>query len=515
MNSSSEEKIPTPASSTIDFSKVSHLYHETGKELLSKPSALCDLLEADGLPTAVVYCNSPSDADFVDVMLRKRGIGSQKLIGFVPKPKLDKAIEDFRSGLISVLVATDIGVRGVDLSNVEVIVHYSVPTDPELYLQRTGATGEQSEGSEKPVSDPPKLSKIISLISPLDIGNFHYVRKAYEFDFIKVELPDADIIAQGRFLSLKRAAGARTFDDQTKALAAQIFADSARDAIINLLVQNTMEVLPALRATVGRDEVRDEGDDEEDDFGDTRHGNRRGGNERREQPRNDRNDRGPRGRNDRGGDRDNRGGDRDNRGGDRDRGGDRQAGGGYRDDRGEGNRRDRGNDRNRSDSREDYGDDDQPRRGQRQAPPVREARIYVGAGETEGFSKDELGRLLTEQCNINIDTVKRFSLRKHYAFFDIGEEVAEDVISQIGESKLTNGSPVFIKRAITLSATRQEQDQRPRGDRSDDRDQDRGDDHGDEGSEGHDDYDGDNDGDDRGGNDGNNFQDDFQDGDQE
>ncbi|MFO0416833.1 MAG: helicase-related protein, partial [Pseudomonadota bacterium] len=83
---------------------MEHIYYEVGTSLLAKPQALCDLVEFEAGHTCVVFCNSPSDADFADVILKKRGVASLKLIGYVPQIKLSKAIQQLQKKEITALV---------------------------------------------------------------------------------------------------------------------------------------------------------------------------------------------------------------------------------------------------------------------------------------------------------------------------------------------------------------------------------------------------------------------------
>ena len=115
---------------------MEHLYYEVGTSLLAKPQALCDILELEGGNTCIVFCNSPSDADFADVILKKRGIPSIKLVGYVPQIKLSKAIQQIQKKEVMALVLTDVAARGVPIEEFHVVVNYSVPTDPEVYFHR-------------------------------------------------------------------------------------------------------------------------------------------------------------------------------------------------------------------------------------------------------------------------------------------------------------------------------------------------------------------------------------------
>ena len=53
----------------------------------------------------------------------------------------DKVMNKFRNGNIEILVATDVAARGIDVPNVEMVVNYDVPQNPEYYVHRIGRTG--------------------------------------------------------------------------------------------------------------------------------------------------------------------------------------------------------------------------------------------------------------------------------------------------------------------------------------------------------------------------------------
>ncbi len=53
----------------------------------------------------------------------------------------DKVMNKFRNGNIEILIATDVAARGIDVPNVEVVVNYDVPQNPEYYVHRIGRTG--------------------------------------------------------------------------------------------------------------------------------------------------------------------------------------------------------------------------------------------------------------------------------------------------------------------------------------------------------------------------------------
>jgi superfamily II DNA/RNA helicase len=173
---------------------IKHVYYEVGTTLLAKPQALCDLVELEGASTCLVFCNSPSDADFADVILKKRGLTSTKLIGYVPQLKLSKAIQQIQKKEVMTLVLTDVAARGVPLEEFDVVVNYSIPTDPEVYFHRySGDAGGQTK-------------KVVSLVAPLDIANFHYLKKLGKLEFVQESLPSPEQLFVTKYSQLQSQA---------------------------------------------------------------------------------------------------------------------------------------------------------------------------------------------------------------------------------------------------------------------------------------------------------------------
>ncbi|MCB0318197.1 MAG: DEAD/DEAH box helicase [Bdellovibrionales bacterium] len=218
-----------------------HQYYEiVSNDLLSKPNALCDILQAENVPAAAIFCNTPSDADLLDAILAKRGISSRKLIGNIPYHIAKNAVADCTSGRYEVLVVTDISGQQMDLGELELIVNYSIHSDANTYLKRMGKDGGQE--------------KVISLVTPLDFGNFHFLKKVVKSEFIKCELPSAEVLASAKFNKLCKDARAATLADQEacQSLLAQILEHEDKDTILTYLVHNTISEIPELKQQGGR-----------------------------------------------------------------------------------------------------------------------------------------------------------------------------------------------------------------------------------------------------------------------
>jgi len=217
--------------------EISHVYFEVGNDLTSKPNALADLIQTAEYPHVQVFCNSPSEADFVDVILRKRNINCGKLIGHVPYTKIAQTLHQLNTGAINVVIVTDISANEVDPGQFDININYSIHEDPEIYLHRCTPHNHES-----------KLRKVYSLVGPLDFGNFHYLKKVVDFEFSKATLPRKEDVSKGEALKLFATAAENPYGKETNIqnLVQLIKEHQNCDAIIGYLLHNTMVVLPEL-----------------------------------------------------------------------------------------------------------------------------------------------------------------------------------------------------------------------------------------------------------------------------
>ncbi len=403
------------------LSHLTHVYFEIGGELLSKPNALAQIIEGNALNAALVFCNTPSDTDLVEVLLKKRGVAARKLIGNIPPPKLEKTMSQLKEGEITTVVVTDIAARGIDIDNFDVLIHYTAPSDGDTYAHRISKSGPFN-----------RLKKVMTLVGPLDITNFHYVKKAIPGDIALEELPSMANVQSAkveRLASLATQKGLVT-DERYTAMIEDLLKNKNRNGIIALLLNNTFETIPALQLAAEREDEPIE-EDEDDNRGNRERGAGRfqgggRGGDRRDDNRRD-----------------------DSRGGER-RGGDRRAAGG--DDRRGGGRRPYADlDENPAGDSDDRGS----RRDQRpMLPPLRESRIYIGEGQGSGMTVASLKSMVQAQAGISEEDIRRVVLRKNYAFFDVLDEKSDDVIGKLEQAKGASGESLIVRKATTISSQR-------------------------------------------------------------
>ncbi|UZD23679.1 DEAD/DEAH box helicase [Algoriphagus halophytocola] len=127
------------AKKELTVSNIEQTYYEVKNPL--KLELMARLMNVHNINLSVVFCNTKRMVDEVTEGLMSRGIAADALHGDLSQAQRDKVMNKFRKGLCSVLVATDVAARGIDVDNVEAVFNYDLPLDEEYYVHRIGRTG--------------------------------------------------------------------------------------------------------------------------------------------------------------------------------------------------------------------------------------------------------------------------------------------------------------------------------------------------------------------------------------
>ena len=105
-----------------------------------KPALLADLLKDPAIVRALVFTRTKHGANKVVEQLSRVRVATDAIHGNKSQPARERALADFRSGRIRVLVATDIAARGIDIDGISHVFNYDLPNIPESYVHRIGRT---------------------------------------------------------------------------------------------------------------------------------------------------------------------------------------------------------------------------------------------------------------------------------------------------------------------------------------------------------------------------------------
>ncbi len=103
------------------------------------------LLKRDRPRQCIVFTRTKRGADRLADRLHRVIKGVAAIHGDLPQTTRDRVMKGFRSGQISVLVATDVVGRGIDVEGISHVINYDMPDDPENYVHRIGRTGRMGK----------------------------------------------------------------------------------------------------------------------------------------------------------------------------------------------------------------------------------------------------------------------------------------------------------------------------------------------------------------------------------
>jgi superfamily II DNA/RNA helicase len=107
----------------------------------TKRQTLRDLLEADEVRTAIVFCNRKTTVRDLSASLKRHRLRVGQIHGDMEQADRIRELDRFRAGDINILVASDVAARGLDIKGVSHVFNFDVPWHPDDYVHRIGRTG--------------------------------------------------------------------------------------------------------------------------------------------------------------------------------------------------------------------------------------------------------------------------------------------------------------------------------------------------------------------------------------
>ncbi len=134
-----DAKLIKVAAKELTIPLVSQKYYRVKNQ--DKDAACIRLLEYYQPKLCLIFCNTKKKVDEVAEVLKLHGYQAEGLHGDMSQAQRDAAMNRFRNGSTSILIATDVAARGIDVDDVEAVINYDIPQDIEYYVHRIGRTG--------------------------------------------------------------------------------------------------------------------------------------------------------------------------------------------------------------------------------------------------------------------------------------------------------------------------------------------------------------------------------------
>ena len=108
---------------------------------LQKAETTVRLIRSQGYERVMIFCNTKHMCQRLCDDFQRAGMDADCLHGDIRQSQREKTMQRFRDGKLSILIATDVASRGIDVDDVDCVINYDIPDENEYYVHRIGRTG--------------------------------------------------------------------------------------------------------------------------------------------------------------------------------------------------------------------------------------------------------------------------------------------------------------------------------------------------------------------------------------
>jgi ATP-dependent RNA helicase DeaD len=232
---------------------VEHHYYIAPRA--DKDKDLVAVLDAERIESAIVFCNRRDETRKVANVLRKAGYHALPINSDLTQADRTEVMGQIKRGELTVLVATDIAARGIDISDLRHVVNYSTPESPEAYVHRTGRTGRLG-----------KSGTAVTLVAAHELSSLKSIENIKGISIEERRLPAPEVIMEHRverlMHDLKRLAALKSPEDRVRGdredwrrVIEQLQGEPENSDVLYLLLQSFFEGVRRTTATAARAEV--------------------------------------------------------------------------------------------------------------------------------------------------------------------------------------------------------------------------------------------------------------------
>jgi ATP-dependent RNA helicase DeaD len=429
-----DPKLVKVVKNEITNANIEQLYFDVkGK---AKMEVMTRLMDFYNVKLALIFCNQKKRVDEVVEELILRGYAAEGLHGDLRQTQRTNVMAKFRSGATTILVATDVAARGIDVNDIDAVFNYDIPLDEEYYVHRIGRTGRAG-----------KTGKAYTFVVGAERNRLRDIMNFTKVKIDKGVIPSfSDVVGVKKGMFIERVQNAIQEDDL--ALFGDVYGSLTHAGFTN---EQIVAALVKMNMGVAKNEFADENLEGESRGGD-RYGSRDSG-------RNDRfgsrdGGRGNGSNGDRFGARDGRDSG-SGRFGSRDGGRDGARSYGNNDSRG--GSRDGARSFDRNDSRPPRTGDRPVRSGEDRGPrtdragkPYRQddnmVRMFVNIGFDEKISPANIVGAFAGESGIPGNTLGQINIFDKYTFVDVPKEYATTVLNRMDGASI-KGKKVNVEVA--------------------------------------------------------------------
>lgn len=173
------------AQTNLTTNLTDQIYFEVARQ--DKFEALCRIIDIESVFYGIIFCRTKVEVDEVASKLIDRGYMADGLHGDISQSQREQILKKFRKRQTSLLVATDVAARGIDINNLTHVINFSLPQDPEAYIHRIGRTGRAGN-----------QGTAVTFVTPEEFSKLGFIKRIVNASIKKKEIPEVDQIVAAR-----------------------------------------------------------------------------------------------------------------------------------------------------------------------------------------------------------------------------------------------------------------------------------------------------------------------------
>ncbi|MGH0054115.1 MAG: DEAD/DEAH box helicase [Sphaerochaetaceae bacterium] len=214
---------------TLTSNLTDQIYVEVRES--DKFEALTRIIDMEENFYGIVFCRTKVQCDEIGRKLMDRGYDAEPLHGDLSQKQRENILHKMREKTISIIVATDVAARGIDISDLTHVINFSLPEDPEAYIHRIGRTGRAG-----------KTGIAITFVGPKEFRRFSFIKRVSKSEIRRESVPDAsDIIEIKRARIVSQLSAISTADAQESpflSIAEQLLEDNRPEDVVASLLDH-------------------------------------------------------------------------------------------------------------------------------------------------------------------------------------------------------------------------------------------------------------------------------------
>ena len=143
-----------------------------------KFEALCRIIDIEENFYGLIFCRTKIDVDRISNKLHDRGYSAEGIHGDISQYQRERVLKNFKNRRATIMVATDVAARGIDINDLTHVINFSLPRDPESYVHRIGRTGRAG-----------KQGTAITFVTPAEYKRLIFIQRIAKTEIQKKKIP--------------------------------------------------------------------------------------------------------------------------------------------------------------------------------------------------------------------------------------------------------------------------------------------------------------------------------------